>query len=450
MSVDPRRVRQLNMVRDRGPGPVLYWMSRDHRVRDNWAFLYAQELAESSGAPLAVVFALTTAFGEGTYRQYDFLLSGLEEVEQELRALNIPFFLLPGRPEDTVPGFAHTHRVGTIVVDYDPLRVRRERRRSISGALVPLFEVDAHNIVPAWYAAPTTVGNPQLFRSRLTKLLPEFLVEFLDPHGQDREWKGGYPAAIDWKMVRDILKIDRSVDPPLEGVAGGREGARRLAWFIEHGSQEYEKRSGDPTAGVRSTLSPYLHFGQLACARVALNIRAHGADAVLRPGSFLDAVIVRRELAENFVTYHPAYDTVDGFPSWARATLAEHRDDPRRYSYTPELFEVAGTHDALWNAAERELVRTGTISGAIREYWASKILEWTPSPEDALHTAIYLNDRYALDGRDPSGYAGIAETIGGLHKDPGMERPITGTIPTISREDLEARYDIQEYIKRNT
>ena len=203
----------------------------------------------------------------------------------------------------------------------------------------------------------------------------------------------------------------------------------------------------DPLKNGQSNLSPYLHFGQIAAQRVALEVMGSSGPTDARK-AFLEELIVRRELSDNFCFYNPRYDRVDGFPAWAQATLERHRRDPRDYGYTPEQFEQAQTHDDLWNAAQREMVRTGKMHGYLRMYWAKKILEWTPSPEEALKIAITLNDRYELDGRDPNGYTGIAWSLGGVHDRPWGERKVFGLIRYMSANGCKSKFDVKGYIQK--
>ena len=202
----------------------------------------------------------------------------------------------------------------------------------------------------------------------------------------------------------------------------------------------------DPTREGQSDLSPYLHFGQIAAQRVALEVEGAPAGTKAKE-AFLEELIVRRELSDNFCYYHPQYDSVACFPQWARKTLDEHHDDPREYLYTPAQFEQAQTHDDLWNAAQREMVQTGKMHGYLRMYWAKKILEWTSSPEEALKIAIYLNDRYELDGRDPNGYTGIAWSLGGVHDRAWAERKVFGKIRYMSYKGCKAKFDVAAYFK---
>jgi deoxyribodipyrimidine photo-lyase len=163
-------------------------------------------------------------------------------------------------------------------------------------------------------------------------------------------------------------------------------------------------------------------------------------------GAFLEELIVRRELSDNFCYYNQNYDNLQSFPAWARSTLEEHARDRREYLYTPEELERAHTHDDLWNAAQLEMVRRGKMHGYMRMYWAKKILEWSPSPAEALHAAIYLNDRYELDGRDPNGYVGAAWSIGGVHDRAWKERAIYGKVRYMSYNGAKRKFDVQAYI----
>jgi deoxyribodipyrimidine photo-lyase len=196
----------------------------------------------------------------------------------------------------------------------------------------------------------------------------------------------------------------------------------------------------------QSNLSPYLHFGQISAQRIALEV--HKSDVPYRDReAFLEELIVRRELSDNYCLYNSDYDRVSGFPRWARESLQKHGKDRREYLYSTETFEQALTHDALWNAAQKEMVCRGKMHGYMRMYWAKKILEWSASPEMALETAIYLNDRYELDGRDPNGYAGIAWSIGGVHDRAWNERPVFGKVRYMSYNGCRGKFDINAYIR---
>jgi len=219
-----------------------------------------------------------------------------------------------------------------------------------------------------------------------------------------------------------------------------------LASFIEDKLFLYAEGRNDPVRDGQSNLSPYLHFGQLSAQRIAREVRKADIQEEAK-SSFLEELIIRRELADNFCFYNAGYDNFAGFPAWAKLTLDQHRNDPRQYLYSTGQLERAETHDDLWNAAQKEMVKRGKMHGYLRMYWAKKILEWTPAPEAALATAIYLNDRYELDGRDPNGYAGIAWSIGGVHDRAWNERSIFGKIRYMSYNGCKAKFSIKRYIE---
>jgi deoxyribodipyrimidine photo-lyase len=218
---------------------------------------------------------------------------------------------------------------------------------------------------------------------------------------------------------------------------------------VQNKGNGYDERRNDPTQEGQSNLSPYLHFGQISAQRVALTVSASTLPKKDKD-AFLEELIVRRELSDNFCYYTKDYASVDAFPEWAQKTLAEHRHDKREYVYTYATFAKAKTHDELWNAAQRELLRTGKMHGYMRMYWAKKILEWTNDPETAMAIAIKLNDTYELDGRDPNGYTGIAWSIGGVHDRAWFDRPIFGKIRYMSANGARSKFDVDAYIKANT
>jgi deoxyribodipyrimidine photo-lyase len=425
-------------------GPVIYWMSRDQRARDNWALLYAQGLAIGKKAPVAVVFCLAPYFLNAAIRQYGFMLRGLEDTEKELARKNILLYMLKNHPGKEIPRFARAHHVSAIVSDFDPLRVKKEWKKSVAeNTGVPFYEVDAHNIVPCFLASDRQEYAAFTFRPRLKKMLPEFLKEFPPLKRHAFDWKGRKPQTP-WSALRKNLAVQRGV-PEVDWLMPGPASARRaLKHFIREGLGTYAEKRNDPGLRGQSDLSPYLHFGQLSAQRVALEvIKTSGVSTE----SFLEELIIRRELSDNFCHYNPFYDSFDGFPAWAKDTLNRHRKDRRPHVYTFEEFEMARTHDELWNAAQTEMALRGKMHGYMRMYWAKKILEWSKTPESALETAILLNDRYELDGRDPNGYAGIAWSIGGVHDRAWGERPVFGKIRYMSQGGARAKFNVRAYIE---
>lgn len=426
-------------------GPVVYWMSRDQRAEDNWALLFAQEVAIERKQPLAVIFCLVPVFLRATWRQYAFMLKGLQELERSLASKEIPFFLLQGKTEEEVPRFVSNNHVGALVTDFDPLRIKRTwKEKVIEEIEIPFWEVDAHNVVPCRQASGKKEYGAYTIRPKILALLPEFLEEFPQLRKHPLPWPHEL-SAIDWQEARRNLRADSSVVEVSWLEPGTNAGLGMLNDFIANRLEIYDGQRNDPNKEAQSNLSPYLHFGQLSAQRVALEIEGSRASEKAKE-AFLEELIVRRELADNFCYYEPEYDSVGAFPEWARRTLLDHRMDPRPYLYSIEEFEQARTHDELWNAAQREMIAKGKMHGYMRMYWAKKILEWSESAQDALRTAIYLNDKYELDGRDPNGYAGMAWSIGGLHDRAWGERPVFGKIRYMSYEGCRRKFDVDTYI----
>jgi deoxyribodipyrimidine photo-lyase len=444
--VDISRVRLLKQGREVS-GPVLYWMSRDQRSRDNWALLYAQELALSLGVPLGVVFCLAPAFLGATLRQYGFLLRGLEGTARALRTKGIPFFFLAGDPAKELPRFVRAQHISALVTDFDPLRIKQRWKESVAERItVPVFEVDAHNIVPCWIASRKREYGAYTLRPKLRKLLPQFLLDLPSLARHPNAWKGRAPV-INWTRVRSGLRVDRKV-PEVGWITPGEDAAHRaLASFVRARLKSYDEQRNDPALDGQSGLSPYLHFGQLSAQRVALAVLRSKAPERAKE-AFLEELITRRELSDNFCFFTPDYDAPTCFPDWAQRTLEAHRKDPRPYRYSLKELEAGRTHDPLWNAAQQNMVQRGKMHGYLRMYWAKKILEWTRSPWEAMEIAIHLNDRYELDGRDPNGYAGIAWSIGGVHDRPWGERSIFGMVRYMSEKGCRSKFDVDGYIRK--
>jgi deoxyribodipyrimidine photo-lyase len=431
-----------------GMGPVIYWMSRDQRVNDNWALLYAQDLALKRKSPLVVVFCLVPRFHEATIRQYGFMLKGLQVLEAALEKKNIRFMLESGVPEEVLPRLIKKMDASCLIADFDPLRIKRRWQSGVAKAVnVPFYVVDAHNIVPCLTASPKQEYAAYTIRPRIRRLLPEFLEEF--PSVKKHPFAmNGKRMVVEWKDVYSFIRADRGVSEVDWLKPGERAAQRALRDFVSRKLSTYEKRRNDPTLDGQSGLSPYLHFGHVSAQRVALEVRASNVPRS-NSDAFLEELIIRRELSDNFCFYNEMYDSVEGFPEWARKSLGKHRRRKRDYTYTREQFERCLTHDSLWNAAQGEMMIRGKMHGYMRMYWAKKILEWSESPETALETAIYLNDRYELDGRDPNGFTGIAWSIGGVHDRAWNERPVFGKIRYMSLQGCKSKFNVRKYIDRH-
>jgi deoxyribodipyrimidine photo-lyase len=440
--INSKRIRNLKAGRER-EGHVLYWMSRDQRVFDNWALTHAVELAENEDQSVIVAFALSPEYPGATWRQYDFMLKGLKKVEESLAQLNIPFYIVLGEPGETIPVFVRQHRVSRMIVDFDPLKIKRAWKEKVLAHVdIPVDEVDAHNIVPCWVASDKMEYAAYSFRPKISSLLPEFLDDY-PPLVRQR---GSFHThRINWEVIYITLRTDHQIKP-VDWLTPGENGASEVfRQFLMQKIENYAADRNDPNKSSTSGLSPYLHFGHISAQRMALDI-VHHIPRNKNTDAFLEELIVRKELSDNFCYYNPRYDQLDGIPAWARNTLRDHGPDKREFIYSTGEFEAAGTHDSLWNAAQMRMVRKGSLHGYLRMYWAKKILEWSGTPEEALHTAIYLNDKYQLDGRDPNGYAGCAWSIGGMHDRAWGEREVFGKIRYMNRKGCERKFDVEKFI----
>jgi deoxyribodipyrimidine photo-lyase len=443
--INEKRIRLLQKG-DETNGPIVYWMSRDQRIYDNWALVYSQKLAIEKNKPIAVIFNLVPNFLEATKRQYGFMLKGLKEVESDLNKYNIPFFILSGIPEEEIPQFLTRINASILISDFDPLKIKRTWKREVSKKIsIPFYEVDAHNIVPCLYVSDKAEFAAYTIRPKIQKALIQFLDEF--PALKKMKTSEISSNKIDWIKLEKLLKINYDVKE-VEWIKPGEMAAlKTLDNFIQNKFENYDELRNDPTKEGQSNLSPYLHFGQISAQRVALEIQRLSGNKNSEK-AFLEELIIRKELSDNYCYFNKNYDSYNGFHDWAKSSLNEHRKDEREFIYTIEKFENAKTHEDLWNAAQLEMVTTGKMHSYMRMYWAKKILEWTKSPEDALQIAIYLNDKYEIDGRDPNGYTGIAWSIGGVHDRPWFERPVYGKIRYMNRNGAEKKFDITSYIMK--
>lgn len=415
------------------PGPVIYWMNRDQRVDDNWALLEAQAKAIETKQPLVVVFCVLksflTAINNPEDKHYQFMKQGLLVVRERLEKLNIPFILKIGNPDVELPQLIKELNASHLYVDFNPLREMQELRAKVKAKIeITMIEVDAHNVCPAFYITNKQEWGAYTLRPKIHKALDKYLVDYPEVLKQ-KDFKINYQSD-DVKFLGPKIKV---VNKALEA----------LNDFINNRLSRYEERN-DPNADATSRLSAYLHFGQLSAATIALAVKKTKINAE----SFLEELIVRKELADNYVLYNPNYDNFEGLPDWAKKTLIKHQNDKREYLYTLNQFEKGLTHDPLWNAAQLQMVKTWYMHGYVRMYWAKKILEWTKDVHEAIKVGIYLNNKFELDGRDPNGYVGVMWAMGGVHDRPWQERNIFGMIRYMNDKGMKRKFDTEAYIKK--
>lgn len=446
-----KRVRRLNPLEQQEGECVVYWMSRDQRVDDNYALLAAQEYALERKKKLLVVFNLFTQPTIRIMQHYEFMVEGLKEVEDKLRHLGIGFKLLTGDPLKNILDVVKDESAIALFCDFSPLREAVATRMELAQKLtIPVFEVDANNVVPLWLASDKEEFAARTIRPKIHKYLSEFLVE--PPPVKNHE-PGMKSKKADWGSALSKIKAERPDSYQPDFIPGEKAARKKLHEFIKNRLENYNEDRNHPDIDGQSELSPYLHYGQLSVLRANLEVR----DAVKKNSSkkmkesadaFLEESIVRRELAQNYCYYNKNYTSLDGAKEWAKIILKKHEKDKREYTYTLKELELAQTHDDAWNAAQIQLTSSGKMHGYMRMYWAKKILEWSSSAQEAIDAAIYLNDKYELDGYEANGYVGVMWSIAGIHDRPWFERPIYGQIRYMNYNGLKRKFDIEAYIRK--
>lgn len=443
------RIQLLNDCDIRQGRYVLYWMQQSQRAEENHVLEYAIHAANMLKQPLVVAFGLTDAYPEANLRHYMFLLEGLRETAATLAARGIKLVLRRGHPPEIA--FQLGKSASLIVCDRGYLRHQRAWRDEVTQqADCLVVQVESDVIVPLEIASNKAEYAARTLRPKIMKLVERYLTPIprltLEHSSLDLDLRG--EDLIDIPALLSSFSIDRRVTPVSQFFRGGTaEAKRRFREFIEHRLYYYDKHSNQPQTDDISQMSPYLHFGQISPLCLARQIQASPHSIEKNGDAFLEQLIVRRELAMNFVAYTPDYDAFSCLPNWAQATLREHEADRREYLYSMDELDSANTHDPYWNAAMQEMKQTGFMHNYMRMYWGKKILEWTHSPEEAFATTLALNNRYFLDGRDPNSYAGVA-WLYGVHDRAWNERPIFGKVRCMTASGLERKCDMQAYIRK--
>ncbi|XXF75071.1 deoxyribodipyrimidine photo-lyase [Myxococcaceae bacterium GXIMD 01537] len=437
---------------------VLYWCMVNHRVPENHALDAAIALGNHLGLPVVTYHALRPDYPHASDRLHAWALDGMAELPAAHEARGLPYWQeLPRNPREHVHRLARLgRRAAAVVSDLFPTFIIPGHLRCAAKALhVPLFAVDASCVVPMQRIPAAQLGAYTL-RPKLKKLWPEYRDATL-PRRPLKAARAAARLSPDFELSDaaalrqslDRFAIDHSV-PPVEGQRGGRSAAlRTLRTFVHERLGDFANSRNDPGREGHSGLSRYLHWGHLFAGEAArAAIEAHGED---HPGvqEFLEDLLVRRELGFNYCFHTPGPQqlSVASLPAWARQTLDKHRGDRREHLYTREELDAARTGDGLWNAAQRELRECGRIHNYLRMLWGKRILEWSPTPEEALERIAWLNDRYALDGRDPASVANFMWILG-LHDRPFQERAVIGKVRPMSSARTAEKFDLGPYLER--
>lgn len=448
------RVRVLNDAAARADAHyVLYWARMNHRVDSNHALLWAADEANQRKLPVLVFEELTCDGPEANDRMHTFVLEGVPGMAARLEKLGIGYcFSLRKRRSDAVDMLERLARQAALIVTDDyPTSTAREHDASIPERIgIPYVVVDSSCIVPMnrmtkrEYAAYT-------IRPKINKLLHQYL-EPCPPLRVQRRWDRPIPewhTPVTPESIPSLVaecEIDHSVPPSISYTGGAEAAHRGLQEFVKNRLRRYDADRNQPSAHATSDMSPYLHFGMISSLELALAVSAGAKQLGLSAESFLEELVVRRELAFNYARFCEHPGSLVNLPEWAKETLRKHAKDHRDPVYDAATFEKARTHDPLWNACQTEMMLRGKIHGYYRMYWGKKIIEWSRTCQDALETMIHIHDRYALDGRDPNTYTNILWCFG-LHDRPWQERPIFGIVRYMSTDGMKRKTDVESYLR---
>ena len=446
---------------------VLYWMQSTHRLEENWALRAAIRTADRVNRPLVIHQGLDPSYPYAADRHHTFILQGARDTarDAEARGLYYQFVLRPRRDDDRRVVDRLAARAYVVITDLFPTAGIRERvERFADRVPCRVLAIDSVCTVPSGafekpeYAART-------IRPKIAKLLDHSIEPVADavprvPVGDALRAslramvsEGGLSLLPIATMTDDDIAaavrtcdIDHSV--PAVALSGGSvAAAARLAGFVSRELMPYaDRRNEASVSDGTSRLSPYLHFGQIASARVVREARASGTNAASLD-AFVQQVTTWRELAYNWCLRTRDFDRLEALPAWIQKTMAEHVRDPRPVLYDLETLESAQTHDALWNASQRELVQEGVIHNYPRMLWGKTMLLWTADYEQARSWLYLLNDKYALDGRDPNSVGGIMWCLG-LWDRPWGNKPIWGGIRPMVTSRAKLKFDVAGYIRR--
>ena len=449
---------------ERGPHPdgdhVLYWMQSTLRAHDNHALTFAIEQANRLRLPLLVYHRLRHDYPWASDRLHSFILESAADLHDAFADQGIQYALhlerdgrelaKRARRGEPAPLVALARRAAVVVTDYFPtFVVPRETRTLRRQVETPVVAVDSATVVPVRYHEREYSSAPP-FRARLDKALSAFhqLVRTPEPRVRrklDLPFDLTVPGRTRTRSLVAACDIDHTV-APVPDLRGGSRAARRwLERFLEEGLPRYVEDRADPNAGATSGLSPYLHFGNISPREVLFHAREAGPfDQFAR---FKDEILTWRELAFNFTHFNPKHRTAEAIPAWARAELDRGEADQRPALYSLEELEQARTAEPLWNAAQRAYLRDGWMPNALRMLWGKAVVQWTRTAADALAIMEHLNNKYALDGRDPSTYLNLQWVLGKFDR-PFYRRPIFGTVRSMSLRAAEKKFDVGRVVAR--
>ena len=381
-------------------GNILYLCEREIRIKDNFALQFAIQKSIELNLPLKIIHPKIHYEYEPKQK---FIDNQIAQAECQFKQVCLDFEIIDKSPSEII----ETVKPALLISDFNPI-LKRDYFKDID---CQIYEIDGHNIIPARFVSAKQEYSAFTLRRKIYYNIYPFLTE--------------YNNLITEKIEADYVLED----------------------FIKNKLPYYAEYKNDMSKNILSGFSKYLNLGFISSQRIALEVIK---SAVLKENkeAFLEELIVRKELADNFCLYSKNFKDFSGIPNWAKVSLNNHKYDIRQYIYSVENLENAKTHDELWNATQIQLIKEGTIHGYLRMYWAKKILEWTPSIDEALEIAIYLNDKYAYDSPSANGYVGILWAIAGLHDRAFIDYPVTGKIRRMTYNSIKRKYDLYDYLNK--
>ncbi|NNE20902.1 MAG: deoxyribodipyrimidine photolyase [Myxococcales bacterium] len=481
----PARLRALNEAPLRPEGShILYWMVGFRRPRWNFALEHAASLADSLGKPLVVLEALRVGYPWASDRFHQFILDGMRANAGYFAKKNVFHFPYVEATAGEGRGLLSKLAEDACVIvsdDYPAFFIPRMQAAAASRLDTRVEVVDGNGLFPI-RATDKVFSRAFDFRRHLQRELPTYLdtqpladpVDGLAPIPEKarqglaalagKRWPGASEDVLLGKTLASLC-IDHEV-PAVDLIGGFKAGEARIHEFFAGDIDRYGEERSHPDAQVASGLSPWLHFGHVSTHQIfdeltknegwspdQLSTKVNGA----REGwwgmsstaeSFIDELVTWREVGFNMCAHRNDYDQYESLPAWARESLELHESDERAYLYSLEQLAASETHDPIWNAAQTELRETGRLQNYLRMLWGKKILEWSPTAREALATMIELNNKYALDGRDPNSYSGIFWVLGRYDRAWGPERPIFGKIRYMSSENTKRKLRMSAYLDR--
>ena len=400
-TINPLRIFELNNKPIRN-GKIIYLCEREIRVKDNFALQFALQKSKELNLPLKIIHP---RINYNYQQKQEFIDNQIEQAKTLFRNIGLDFEIIEKTPHEIIKNI----NPAILIIDFNPIL----KRDYLKNADFKIFEIDGHNIVPARFISDKQEYSASTIRRKIYYNIYTFLPEFRN-------------------LTSDKIEVDLVLED-----------------FIKNKLQYYSENKNNPSVDMTSSLSKYLNLGFISSQRVALEILKSGVSDINKE-TFLEELIIRKELADNFCLYSKSFKDFSSIPNWAKMSLENHKYDIRPYIYSIEMLESAKTHDKLWNATQIQLIKEGTIHGYLRMYWAKKIFDWMSTPKDALKTAIYLNDKYAYDSPSANGYVGILWAIGGLHDRAFADYPVTGKIRRMTYDSMKRKYDLSNYIKKYT